>query len=114
MFGNVVTELTTSPPQQQLAMFISAPIGQQVNPKYIRISLGNSDNTVSAEVAEGATVSVGGATVTRRTYPPANEWPSRNGTYSVTLTGDIPVTISVTAMAATKDGHVVTEEKLYK
>jgi prepilin-type N-terminal cleavage/methylation domain-containing protein len=104
MFGNLVTELTTSPPQQQVSMFITAPIGQQVYPQTIQIYLGNADNTVSQLVADGATVTVGSATVTRTTYPPAAQWPSRNGTYSITLTGNIPSTVTVQAKAATTTG----------
>ena len=101
MFGNLVTEMTTSPPQQQVSMFVSAPIGQLVRPQTIQIYLGNADNTVSQLVADGATVTVGTATVTRTTYPPAAQWPSRNGTYSITLTGSIPSTVTIQAKAMT-------------
>jgi prepilin-type N-terminal cleavage/methylation domain-containing protein len=105
MFGNLVTELTTSPPQQQVSIFITAPIGQKVDPKSITVYLGNSDDTQSLEVAEGATVTVDTATVTRATHPPPSQWPSQNGTYSVTLTGQIPSTVTLKAVAATVDGH---------
>lgn len=104
MFGNLVTEMTTSPPQQQVSMFITAPIGQQVYPQTMQIYLGNADNTVSQLVAEGATVTVGTATVTRTTFPPVAQWPSRNGTYSITLTGTIPSTVTIQATAATTTG----------
>lgn len=103
MFGNLVTELTT-PPQQQVSLFVTAPIGQTVDPASIRVILGNSDNTISQAVAEGATVTVGTATVTRTTYPPAAQWPSQNGTYAITLTGNIPSTVTVQATAATDTG----------
>lgn len=114
MFGNLVTELTTSPPQQQVSLFFTAPIGKKIDPKSIVVSLGNSDNTVSSVVADGATVSVGAATVTRATYPPADQWPSRNGTYSVTLTGEIPSTVTVTASATNTDGEKTEEAKRYR
>lgn len=113
MFGNLVTELTTSPPQQQLSMFFTAPIGKKIDPNSIVVTLGNTDNTVSAQVGEGSTVTVGTATVTRTTYPPASQWPSRNGTYSVTLTGNISGTVTVTASAANAQGDRVEESKRY-
>jgi prepilin-type N-terminal cleavage/methylation domain-containing protein len=105
MFGNLVTELTTSPPQQQVSIIVTAPIGQRVDPASIKVFLGNADDTVSQEVAEGATVSVDSATVTRSTYPPASQWPSQNGTYSITLTGNIPSTVTLKATAASVDGY---------
>jgi hypothetical protein len=104
MFGNLVTELTTSPPQQQVSLFVTAPIGQKIYPQTIQVFLGNSDNSVSQVIAEGATVTVGTATVTRTTSPPASQWPSRNGTYSITLTGSIPSTVTIQAKAATTTG----------
>jgi prepilin-type N-terminal cleavage/methylation domain-containing protein len=104
MFGNLVTELTTSPPQQQISLFFTAPIGQTVYPQGIQVFLVNSDNSVSQVVADGATVTVGSATVTRTTYPPAAQWPSRNGTYSITLTGSIPSTVTIQARGATSAG----------
>ena len=104
LFGNLVTEMTTSPPQQQVSMFFTAPIGQTIYPQSMQVFIGNSDNSVSQEVAEGATVTVGTATVTRTTYPPAAQWPSRNGTYSVTLTGNIPSTVTIQAKATTTAG----------
>lgn len=104
MFGNLVTEVTTSPPQQQVSMFFTAPIGQTIYPQSMQVFIGNSDNSVSQAVAEGATVTVGTATVTRTTYPPAAQWPSRNGTYSVTLTGSIPSTVTIQAKATTTAG----------
>lgn len=112
MFGNLVTELTTTPPQQQVSVFIAAPIGQKVDPKSITIHLGNADDTDSKEVAEGATVTVGTATVTRVTVPPPAQWPSQNGTYSVTLTGTIPSTVTLKATAATTDGHVTDKDNV--
>ena len=105
MFGNLVTELTTSPPQQQVSVFITAPIGQQVYPQTIQVYLGNADNSVSQLIADGATVTVGTATVTRTTFPPVAQWPSRNGTYSITLTGSIPSTVTIQAKAATMTGN---------
>lgn len=104
MFGNLVTELTTSPPQQQVSLFVTAPIGQKVYPQGIQVFVGNSDNSVSQEVAEGATVTVGTATVTRTTYPSITQWPSQNGTYSITLTGSIPSTVTIQAKASTTAG----------
>ncbi len=104
MFGNLVTEMTTSPPQQQLSLFVTAPIGQKVYPQSIQVFLGNSDNIVSQVVAEGATVTVGTATVTRTTYPPNSQWPSQNGAYSITLTGSIPSTVTIQARATTTSG----------
>jgi len=114
MFGNLVTELTTSPPQQQVSLFFTAPIGKKIDPQSIVITLGNSDNTTSAVVNDGATVSVGTATVTRSTYPPVAQWPSRNGTYSVTLTGAIPSTVTVTASVANAQGEMSAEAKRYR
>jgi hypothetical protein len=114
MFGNLITELTTSPRQEQVSLFFTAPIGKKVDPQSIVITLGNSDNTTSAVVNDGATVSVGDATVTRSTYPPVAQWPSRNGTYSVTLTGAIPNTVTVTASAANTDGETSEEAKRYR
>ena len=113
MFGNLVTQLTTSPPQQQLSMFFTAPIGKKIDPNSIVVTLGNADNTISATVGEGLTVTVGGVTVTRTTYPSAAQGPSRNGTYSVTLTGNILSTVTVTASAANAQGELVAESKLY-
>jgi prepilin-type N-terminal cleavage/methylation domain-containing protein len=115
MFGNLVTEETTSPPRQQISFFITAPIGQTINPNSISVSLGNNDNSVSSVVAEGATVTVAGVTMTRRTYPPSNQWPSRNGTYSVTLIGSIPAntTITVSGTAANASGVSASEVKRY-
>ncbi len=104
LFGNLVTELTV-PPQQQVSLFVTAPIGQTIDPATIRVILGNSDDTVTQTVGEGATVTVGSATVTRTTYPPVAQWPSQNGTYSITLTGSIPSTVTVKATAATMAGH---------
>ncbi len=114
MFGNLVTELTTSPPQQQVSLFFTAPIGKKINPQSIVVILGNSDNSTSTEVTDGSTVTVGAAKVTRATYPPAAQWPSRNGTYSVTLTGDIPSTVTITASAANTDGETSEEAKRYR
>lgn len=119
MFGNLVTEqLTNSVLQQQVSLFITAPIGQRVDPASIVVTIGNSDNTVSSTVAEGATVSIplsaGSAIVTRATHPPAAQWPSRNGTYSVTLTGNIPSTVTITASAANADGVKAEESKRYR
>jgi prepilin-type N-terminal cleavage/methylation domain-containing protein len=114
MFGNLVTELTTTPPQQQVSLFITAPIGQKIDPATITVRVGNSDNSVSSLVAEGATVSVAGATVTRRTYPSADQWPSRNGTYSVTITGSIPSTVTITGSASNTSGVSASEEKRYR
>lgn len=114
MFGNLVTELTTSPPQQQVSLFFTAPIGKKIDPQSIVISLGNSDNTLSSLVDDGSTVSVGAATVTRATYPPVAQWPSRNGTYSVTLTGTIPSTVTVTASVANAEGEKTEESKRYR
>lgn len=105
MFGNLVTELTTSPPQQQVSIFVTAPIGQKVDPKSIVIYLGNADDTQSTKVEEGSTATIGSATVTRATYPPPAQWPSQNGTYSITLTGTIPSTVTLKASAATTEGH---------
>jgi prepilin-type N-terminal cleavage/methylation domain-containing protein len=113
MFGNLVTEVTKTPPQQQMTLFITAPIGQKVDPRTIVLQLGDAANLSPETVAEGATVSVGGATVTRTTYPGVASWPSRNGTYSITLTGTIPSTVTVTATAATQAGVSVTEVKRY-
>jgi prepilin-type N-terminal cleavage/methylation domain-containing protein len=110
MFGNLVTELSS---QQQLSMFFTAPIGKKIDPNTIVVTLGDSDNTVSAQVNESSTVTVGTATVTRVTYPPPAQWPSRNGTYSVTLTGNIPGTVTVTASAANAQGDKVEESKRY-
>ncbi len=104
MFGNLVTEETTSPPQQQVSLFVTAPIGQKVYAQAMKVFLGNSDNSVAQEVAEGATVTVGTATVTRTTYPPASQWPSRSGSYSITLTGSIPSTVTIQAKATTTTG----------
>lgn len=103
MFGNLVTELTV-PPQRQISFFVTAPIGKHVDPAAIRVTVGNSDDTINQTIAEGATVTVDGATVRRATFPPATEWPSQNGTYSVTLTGNITGTITVKVTAATTDG----------
>lgn len=114
MFGNLVTELTTSPPQQQVSLFFTAPIGKRIDPKSITLILGNSDNTQTSTVADGSTVSIGAATVTRATHPPADQWPSRNGTYSVTLTGAIPSTVTITASASTTDGDKAEEVKRYR
>jgi type II secretory pathway pseudopilin PulG len=114
LFGNLVTELTTTPPQQQVSLFFTAPIGKRIDPKSIVVALGNSDNTVSSVVDDGATVSVGTATVTRITYPPSDQWPSRNGTYSVTLTGNIPSTVTVNASVANTEGEKSSEAKRYR
>jgi hypothetical protein len=114
MFGNLVTELTTVPPQQQVSLFITAPIGQQVNPDTIKVIFGNADNSVYAVVNEAQTVTVGAATVTRTTHPPADQWPSSNGTYSVTLTGSIPSTATISAGAVTMGGVATTEAKRYR
>jgi hypothetical protein len=114
MMGNLVTELTTNPQQQQVSLFFTAPIGKRIDPKSITIMLQNGDKTQSLTVAEGATVTVGAATVTRTTYPPPAQWPSRNGTYSVTLTGMIPSTVYVTAVAANTDGQKSETAKFYR
>ncbi len=114
MFGNLVTELTTIPQQQQISIYITAPIGQKINPKTIKVIFGNSDDSINAEVPEGGTVTVGTATVSRQTYPPANQWPSRNGTYSVTLTGNIPNTVTITASASNGAGVSATTTKRYQ
>jgi prepilin-type N-terminal cleavage/methylation domain-containing protein len=118
LFGNLVTEMTTSPPQQQVSLFFTAPIGQKVDPQTMQVFIGNSDNSVSSVVAEGALVTVGTATVTRTTYPPAAQWPSRNGTYSVTLTGNIPSTVTIQATATTTAGiatnPTIIPTKLYR
>lgn len=114
MFGNLVTEETTNPVRQQVSLFFTAPVGKKIDPKSIVVTLGNSDNTLSSVVDEGSTVTVGSATVTRATYPPADQWPSRNGTYSVTLTGDIPSTVTVTASVANTDGEQNEEAKRYR
>ena len=55
-------------------------------------------------VADGATVTVGTATVTRTTYPPAAQWPSRNGSYSILLSGSIPSTVTIQVKGATTTG----------
>lgn len=111
MFGNLVTDVNTT--QRQISLFFTAPIGKKIDPKSIVVSVGNADNTVSSAVDEGVTVSVGGVTVTRATYPPVDQWPSRNGTYSVTLTGTISNTVTVTASAANTEGETSQEAKRY-
>ena len=113
MFGNLVTKVNSSPPQQQMSMFFTAPIGKKINPNSIVVTLGNADNTISATVGEGSIVTVAGVTVTRTTYPSAAQGPSRNGTYSVTLTGNILSTVTVTASAANAQGELVAESKRY-
>ena len=113
MFGNWVTELSTNPPQQQMSIFFTAPIGKKIDHNSLVVTLGNSDNTISEIVGDASTVTVGTATVTRATYPPAAQWPSRNGIYSITLTGNIPGTVTVTASAANAQGERVEEFKRY-
>jgi prepilin-type N-terminal cleavage/methylation domain-containing protein len=113
IFGNQVVRTSSTSTQKQISLFVTAPIGQVVTPEYIRVTLGNVDNTVTQVVAEGATVTVGSATITRQTYPPASEWPSYNGTYSVTLTGAIEETVTITATAVNANGVSVTEAQRF-
>jgi prepilin-type N-terminal cleavage/methylation domain-containing protein len=96
MFGNLVTEAVTG--QQQISVFLTAPIGQQVYPQATQVYIGG------VLVADGATVTAGTATVTRTTYPPAAQWPSRNGSYSILLSGSIPSTVTVQVKGATTAG----------
>jgi len=110
MFGNKVTVLSTG--EDQVSLFITAPIGQKINPKTITVYMGNGDFTTSMEVAEGKTETVGSTTFTRTTYPPEAQWPSQNGTYAVTLTGNIDSTVMLKASAATTDGNATDSANL--
>lgn len=113
MFGNIVTELTTNPQQKQVSLFVTAPIGQKVDPKSIVVYLSPGDESQIEKVEEGSTVTIGaGTTVTRATYPPPSQWPSQNGTYAITLTGNIPSNILLKVSAATVDGHASDESNL--
>jgi hypothetical protein len=51
--------------------------------------------------------------LTRQTYPPASEWPSKNGVYSVTLTGAIEETVTITASAANETGVTIQESQRF-
>lgn len=114
MFGNLVTVLSSG--QKQMSVFITAPIGKKIDPKSIVVSCGASDDlSAGVEVDEGATVGVmSGMTVTRATYPPPSQWPSRNGTYSVTLTGDVSPSVKVTVRVSNTDGQQADAFKKYQ
>ncbi len=112
MFGNLVTIVNST--DRQIALFFTAPIGKKIDPRSIVVSLGFSDDPALSIVDEGATVTIGGTTVTRRTYPPVAQWPSRNGTYSVTLTGSIPSNLTVNAVVANTDREPSEARKQYQ
>lgn len=113
MFGNLVTVLSTS--ELQMSAFISAPIGKKIDPKSIVVLCGEQNNPAAATVVdEGVTVKViSDVTGTRATFPPADQWPSRNGTYSVTLTFNKKAPVGVIVRASTTDGDTVESFKNY-
>ena len=106
-FGNLVTLLSTS---EQVAIFITAPIGSLVNSGSVSVTVtsGVIPTVITATSSADGLLSGGTAfSLTRATLP------ATNGTCTLSLTGTIDAPISVTVTASTTGGISASETKNY-
>lgn len=105
-FGNLVTLLSTS---EQVAIFITAPIGSLVNSGSVSVTVtsGIAPSVSTATATADGALSGTGFILTRATLP------ATNGTCTISLTGQISVPISVTVTASTAGGISASETKNY-
>lgn len=106
-FSNLVTLLGSG--QQQVAIVIAPPVGQQVDPTAMDIQVLATPGTTYTPLIENVAVTTNpdNATLTQNTLI------STDGTLTVTLTGTVSGPIQIKVTAASTSGVSVTDNKSY-